>query len=244
MLLWVTMNLGNAAEPLRKFDVPVGEAVVTLKRFALPAGREIVFAPKSVAGIRTQAVQGQFTASDALNQMLRETGLVATQERRSGAFAVRLASPPPNSGVKDAAPETNTEAAAGIGTITGRVRNLVTAQNLHRARVRVVQTGQVAYTDATGAYRLSGVPAGITLVEFFYTDLDLAREAVSVPAGERELLEQPRLQHDGVGPQRHSPHRGEESAHAGDGGRFAGRIRQRDQQERVRTQPRAIARGP
>ena len=78
-----------AADARRAFNVPAGDAAQTLKQFAAQAGREIVFSTETVAAVRTRAVQGELTPREALDLMLADTGLVAAQEQRSGAFAVR-----------------------------------------------------------------------------------------------------------------------------------------------------------
>ncbi|HAY06619.1 MAG TPA: hypothetical protein DCY26_08195 [Hyphomonas sp.] len=79
----------SAQEPKRTFDVPAGEAEQTLKQFATQAQREIVFAPDQVAGLKTNPVQGEFAPGVALDLMLADTGLTATQDTKTGAFAVR-----------------------------------------------------------------------------------------------------------------------------------------------------------
>ncbi len=80
-----------AAEPVRSFDVPPGDAAQTLKQFAAQAGREIVFSPANVAGVQTRAVQGEFAPRAALDLMLEGSGLVAREDNKTGAFAVRAA---------------------------------------------------------------------------------------------------------------------------------------------------------
>ena len=79
------------AEPARTFDLPAGDAAQTLKQFAQQARREIVFSPAAVAGVTTKAVKGELPPSQALQDMLADTGLVATEDAKSGAFAVRRA---------------------------------------------------------------------------------------------------------------------------------------------------------
>lgn len=79
----------SAAETVRTFDVPAGDAAQTLKQFATQAGREIVFSPANVAGVQTRAVQGELTPRAALDQMLEGSGLVAREDSKTGAFAVR-----------------------------------------------------------------------------------------------------------------------------------------------------------
>jgi outer membrane receptor protein involved in Fe transport len=89
-------GLGAVRQPLRAaetgtqpFDLPAGPAARTLKEFAAQAGREIVFARPEVAAVRTPAVRGQFRAAAALARLLAGTGLVATEDTQTGAFAVR-----------------------------------------------------------------------------------------------------------------------------------------------------------
>lgn len=80
----------RAADAAKKtFDVPAGDAVRTLKQFAAQAGSEIVFSPDVVGAVKTRAVLGQLTPREALEAMLADTGLVAGQEQKTGAFAVR-----------------------------------------------------------------------------------------------------------------------------------------------------------
>ena len=101
--LFVVPLFAFAAEAARSFDVPAGEAGQTLKQFAAQAGREIVFAPDSVASIKTKAVQGDLAPKEALEKMLADTGLVATQEQKTGAFAVRKESVPEKNAVSPVA---------------------------------------------------------------------------------------------------------------------------------------------
>lgn len=81
----------SAAESAKKntFDLPAGAAGETLKAFAKQAGREIVYSADAVGTVATNAVKGEFTPREALDRMLERTGLVATQDARTGAFAVR-----------------------------------------------------------------------------------------------------------------------------------------------------------
>jgi len=84
-----------AAEATRSFDLQPGDATQTLKAFAAQAGREIVFAPNAVASVKTNQVKGDLEPKAALDALLADTGLVATQDAKTGAFAVRK-SPLPN----------------------------------------------------------------------------------------------------------------------------------------------------
>lgn len=87
----------TAAEGARKaFDLPAGPASETLKAFARQAGREIVFSVDAIGSVTTNAVRGEFTPSEGIDAMLAGTGLVVTQDARTGAFAVRKEIADPN----------------------------------------------------------------------------------------------------------------------------------------------------
>lgn len=92
--LCLIVSAAAAAESPRRFDLPAGEAAQTLKQFAAQSGREIVFAVNAVAKVQTRAVQGDMTPQEALRQMVAGTGLVVTQDARTGAFAVRPGAAP------------------------------------------------------------------------------------------------------------------------------------------------------
>jgi iron complex outermembrane recepter protein len=74
--------------------------------------------------------------------------------------------------------------AAG-GTLTGRVQNAATGQFLNNARVVVHGADLVAFTDETGRYVISNVPAGTITVEAFYTGLDRQLQTVTIAPGQR-----------------------------------------------------------
>jgi iron complex outermembrane receptor protein len=94
----------------KKFDLPADVAEVSLKRFGEQSGRGVVFVPAHVKGVKTNAVKGEWTPAEALEQMLVGTHLVATRDAKSGAFAVRyeaLPGPPrsaPSAPKKDGTP--------------------------------------------------------------------------------------------------------------------------------------------
>lgn len=85
--LFVTAFAAEATR--RNFSVPAGAAAETLKQFATQAGSEIVFAPEVVGNAPTRAVNGSLTPREALDLMLVGSGLVASEDTKTGAFAVR-----------------------------------------------------------------------------------------------------------------------------------------------------------
>ena len=85
-LAFVTLR---AAEVRKSYDIPAGPAETTLKQFSEQSGHGVVFVTDVVRGMQTHAVKGELTTVDALDMMLADTGLMATQDRKTGAFAVR-----------------------------------------------------------------------------------------------------------------------------------------------------------
>jgi TonB-dependent receptor len=77
-------------------------------------------------------------------------------------------------------------AAEASVTLTGRVQNVITGQYLPNARVAVRGTDRVAFTDDSGIYRLTGLPAAPLVLEVFYTGLD-AQQATLQPAAGASL---------------------------------------------------------
>ncbi len=59
-----------------------------LREFATQAKREIVFLVGSVDGVKTREVQGVMTPREAIDRMLAGTGLVASVDAQTGAFAI------------------------------------------------------------------------------------------------------------------------------------------------------------
>lgn len=144
----------HAADAVKKsFDVPAGLASDTLKSFASQAGREIVFAPGAVGTVQTKAVKGEFTPADALSQMLDGTGLVASVDATTGAFAVRKdASAPKNvpSPVVDSIAPIGPTVQMEIVEVTGtRVRGLLAG-----ATAQPVITMSALDIERTGAQSL------------------------------------------------------------------------------------------
>src|SRR5688572_23578925 len=107
---WLLFLLAGRALPAaeapspRTFDVPAGPAAETLKQFATQAHREIIFPADPVAGVITHAIKGRFTAREALDRMVAQTGLAVFEDPATGALLVtrpiaslppRAAPPPP-----------------------------------------------------------------------------------------------------------------------------------------------------
>lgn len=72
----------------RKFDLPADVAEISLQRFNDQYGPGVIWAAEHVKGVKTNAVHGEWTPAEALEQMLAGTRLVVTRNAKSGAFAV------------------------------------------------------------------------------------------------------------------------------------------------------------
>lgn len=73
---------------------------------------------------------------------------------------------------------------AGTGSIEGRVFDTRRAQYLETARITIEGSKQETFTDATGQYRLTGVPAGKVTLKIFYTGRGSLTEVMSLAPGE------------------------------------------------------------
>src|SRR5687767_477655 len=68
----------GAAEPAKiPFDVPADAAEKAIRVFSQQAGLEVLFPTEITRGLRTQSIKGMMPARQALEAMLRGTGLVA-----------------------------------------------------------------------------------------------------------------------------------------------------------------------
>jgi iron complex outermembrane recepter protein len=88
----------SAEAPRKVFDVPAGEAAAALKQFTAQSGAQLLYSTQELAGVKTQSVKGNHTVQEALDAMLADTGLVASQDAKTGAIAVRRSNgdPGPN----------------------------------------------------------------------------------------------------------------------------------------------------
>ncbi len=186
-----------AAESTKEitFDIPAQSAAIALKQFSTQAGQQLLYSNSEVADITLNAVKGRLEIGAALSRMLAGTPLVASRDSKAGGFAVARAKPPENSSPnvhgaerlsdrpeKTSFGETRIEGRV-MGTVSGRVQNAVTGQYLNKARVTLKGTPLSEFTDESGTYRIVGAPAGVAVLEVFYTGLDLQQIPVEIVAG-------------------------------------------------------------
>jgi hypothetical protein len=93
----------DASESRRKpYALPAGEAPLALNQFAEQSGEQVIFLLNQVKGVRTNAVNGRFTAREAIERLVADTGLRVVADQQTGAFMIqRLAERPPPGGTSD-----------------------------------------------------------------------------------------------------------------------------------------------
>ena len=104
LVVALAISARAADESKKAYDLPAGDAVSALKQFSAQSGRETLFAADALRGVKTSALKGDFTPKEALDRLRAQTGLVATQDGKTGAFAVvRTGSPEKNAGSRPTA---------------------------------------------------------------------------------------------------------------------------------------------
>ncbi|HRP04491.1 MAG TPA: TonB-dependent receptor plug domain-containing protein, partial [Opitutaceae bacterium] len=88
LLFAVGVSWSAAAEVRKPYNIPAGPAEQSLKTFSTQSGLDVLFATKTVGKVQTNATKGEFTALEALDQVLADTGLVAAQDAKTGALTV------------------------------------------------------------------------------------------------------------------------------------------------------------
>lgn len=84
--LWIVSTL--AAAERKTFDIPAGAAEETLKAFIEQSGAEVVYPAEIARGVRTVPVKGEWTAEQAIRQLLDGSGLTVRLEKRSRTFMI------------------------------------------------------------------------------------------------------------------------------------------------------------
>lgn len=64
-----------AQEARYHFDIPAQDLDSALKKFGRTTKHQLVYNGRTVRNVRSRAVKGDFTASDALSRMLQDSGL-------------------------------------------------------------------------------------------------------------------------------------------------------------------------
>jgi len=199
-----TVALAEDAKAI-SFDIPASAAAQALKRFSSQSGQQLLYSNTDLAGVRTNAVKGDYTAPTALARLLANTPLVATHDATSGAVAVGRENADPNgqraaqttpsdrpatrqtsplpaaSGAEPSLPDRN--AASSGASVFGRVFNALSEAYIANAIVSVEGTSIEDITDESGAFALSSVPLGEVRIRASYVGLQPEVQTVTVSVG-------------------------------------------------------------
>ncbi|MBI4626650.1 MAG: hypothetical protein HY736_25950 [Verrucomicrobia bacterium] len=72
----------------KPFDISAGDAFTAVKRFFAQAGEQLIYKADHLAGVKTNAVQSDFTPREALGRMFFRTALSVRQDEKTGALAI------------------------------------------------------------------------------------------------------------------------------------------------------------
>jgi hypothetical protein len=189
LLSLLMTNVAWMQEAKRTFNLPAGMAENTLKLFSEQSGRGLIVGTDAVKGIRTNAVQGEFTVREALDRMLVRTGLVAIQDERNGAFTVRPESSPPNESraaqttMAGDRPGENPRADQAA-EIRGQVANAATGAYLGNVSIKVRETGREYFTNRDGSFSIGNLAPGTYTLIVEYPGLDRKVEERHVTGGQ------------------------------------------------------------
>lgn len=113
-------SLAMAATPTYRFEIPAQPMAQALNAFARISHQQIVFDESQLRGRTSTAVEGTYTANDALHRILAGSGL--TEERTAeGVIAIHDASDPPRRTGRDS-PQASDVTQLGTITVTATKR--------------------------------------------------------------------------------------------------------------------------
>lgn len=177
-------GFADAAEPpaTLAIDIPAADAATALKQFSAQSGLQVLYSNDEISGVRTNAVQGRFTAADALDRLLAGTPLTATPDTRGGAVAVarQLPNAPRVAALARADRPANPERA---GSIAGLVSNAATSAYLTGAQVSLQPGNVTVLTERDGRFAFGNVAPGNYTLSVEYAGLDGASVPVRVTGG-------------------------------------------------------------
>jgi iron complex outermembrane receptor protein len=103
LLLWLWATMAAAAQ--QRFDIPAGPASAGLNLFARQAGTPLLYLNEDVRTKRTNEVRGVYTSHEALDLLLKDTGITAVRHSNGVlTLSVTRDQPPPRSPPEDASP--------------------------------------------------------------------------------------------------------------------------------------------
>lgn len=146
------------AQAARDFDIPAGALRDALNRYATQSDQQIFFTGDLVAGRRSEGLRGRHAPAEALEILLRGSGLTWTATR-PGVLVLRRAAPVPADG-----PAVELGEVVVTGTllnVSGELASPVTTLDRDELDRRGFATVAEALTDLPQNYSGSGTPAAL-----------------------------------------------------------------------------------
>ena len=188
ILTAITLPISSWADESVVYQVklksqPLSDA---LKTFADQTGLQVMFFSEVTDGVQTIALNGDYTATAALDTLLSSSGLTyeyinekaitvraidAISEAERGASDSKNLTPTPVLMEQNQTSPTRTTSRneeGGTSIVTGKVTDARTGANLKGAKVTIEETGQWTSTSDLGKFRFASVPSGsVTLTVSF-----------------------------------------------------------------------------
>ncbi|MEM6908493.1 MAG: TonB-dependent receptor plug domain-containing protein [Pseudomonadota bacterium] len=165
----------SASADERSYDIPAQPLQDALNAFAEASGSDLLYPSDLVEDKQSSAVSGTFTTTQALQRLLRGSGLVAAQVSQN-VYSLRQQNGPQSD-------------AGGSSAVAGVVRSASTGTPLPGADVRVPGTQLRAVTDDRGFFNLPEVPGGANELEVVYLGEPSARYPIPRAATARRRMQ-------------------------------------------------------
>ena len=169
LLLTLACSVALAAQAQARsstIDVPAGDLAAALNDLARQSGTQLVYRAEDLKGRRTAGVRGATSADQALEQLLRGSGLVARRDQVSGAVLVARVEPParrpapaPQAQEASAGSAPAEEPVVEIDTVTVTGSRIPRAQIEGPAPITVVTAEQI---QANGFTTVPDILRGLT----------------------------------------------------------------------------------
>ena len=163
--LLVLSATGASAQAFYTFNLPAQPLEASLRAVASQTNTNVVFSGDLVRGKTAAALQGDYAAQAAYENLLRGSGL-RLGVTDGGSFIVSAPS----------------GQSAGQGALIGRVSVASGARGLDGALVRV-ENGQTAVVDSYGNFRFPALPAGPQSVSVSFLGYETLVQTIDIAAG-------------------------------------------------------------
>lgn len=150
----------QAAVTIQEYDIPGQSLATALDLFVQTSSADLLYSAALVEDKRSNPVKGRYTATEALRRLIAGSGLVATRVS-DNVYSLREQ-------------DTNPQADAAAGPVSGMIRSAATGSPLPGAEVTVIGTGETAITDDRGFFYFPRVSAAATELQVRYLGQEIS----------------------------------------------------------------------